>query len=125
MHFVLGRGLKMAFKHSKKWYVKFHRHMWNDIAEEIKNSKSVLRISVLKMDWCISHNIYPLGACFACEYCGNRDCEVGCPFNWAPGEEFTRCGNGLYKKCKMANTWQEQYELAREIANLPVREYIR
>lgn len=111
-------------KQDKVWHVEKHREMWNDIADEIENAKRVLEITVTKIDWCISRNTYPTQACFACAYCGNRDCEDGCLFNWTTGGEFTSCTDGYYRDCKQAETWQEQAALARKIANLPVREEV-
>lgn len=104
--------------------VKYHREMWNWIADEVEKEGIVLRVPVLEKNWCDTHNTHPTLSCFACTYCGFKLCEDGCLFDWGSGCDFTICGRGYYGECVRAKTWQEQAELARKIANLPVREEV-
>lgn len=109
---------------TKNKAVKYHREMWNWIADEIEKEGIVLDVPVLKMNWCDTHNTHPIFSCFACAYCGYKPCECGCLFDWGSGCDFTSCGRGYYRECDCAKTWQEQAELARKIANLSVREEV-
>ena len=105
--------------------VKYHREMWKDIADEIERGRKQLDIDILKVRWCVEHHRNPSSYCFACEYCDynyGSYCERGCLFNWGEGPDFVHCTDGYYKKCRSAETWREQAELARKIASLPVRE---
>lgn len=110
----------------KQWYVDQHRAMWNWIADQIEEERDLRSTSFLKE--CYLHDVmglsideYPAVNCFACEYCGVRTCEEGCLFNWSEGSKFVRCGKGFFGDCTSTEDWRKQVELARKIANLPVR----
>ena len=115
---------------NKNEFVKLHRQMWTSIADYIHDAKRVVNINGgeviwLRKRWFPYHKSIPSSGCFACEYRGyNRSCEEGCLFNWSNDEKFVTCFNGLYKECKDSADWFVQEKLAREIANLPVREEV-
>lgn len=100
--------------------------MWNWIADEIEKEQMLHNIEILKTRWCTKHRVSPFMHCFACEYCGDRECKAGCLFNWDETDSFIVCGGvkGYYFRCNVADIWQEQAALARKIANLPVREEV-
>lgn len=106
--------------------VKYHREMWNWIADTIETDMRLHSISYLKSSWCSAYGISIEMDCFACEYdsrCGIHPCK-NCLFNWGDTKDFTPCSCGYFKQCLCAKTWQEQAKLARKIANLPVREEV-
>lgn len=104
--------------------VKYHREMWNDIADEIESCKRTFYIPTLKDRWCAEHELDPIASCFACEYNEqfNGFCCDHCLFNQTEMGPLESCCEGYYARCLYAKAWQEQAELARKIANLPVRE---
>ena len=107
--------------------------MWGWIADEIKKRKIFHNINILKMNYCIENELSLINQCFCCEYDyienDSIDCSK-CPLEWGSDVEEFMClykdekddYKGLYNLFKNAETWQEQEELARKIANLPVRE---
>lgn len=109
-------------EHSKEWYVQKHREMWNWIADQIENEKRVSDIDALKSKWCSEHNISAYNDCLACEYNTEGYCRTGCLFTWGECFPFVHCVAGYYGECYRCKDWLEQAELARKIANLPVRE---
>lgn len=110
----------------KQWYVDQHRAMWTWIADQIEQSKSYRSICFLKKKWCEEHGFSPRFNCFACEYDNKKHgfrCQ-NCLFFWGErsrGMQVVPCEFGYYGALKRAETRQEQAELARMIANLPVR----
>lgn len=113
----------------KQWYVDQHRAMWNWIADQIEKSQKVKNINDLKKRWCKSHKVHPVHDCFSCEY----DARVAlvqckcCLFDWGvPRCEYS-CEDGYYGSCRYLycnDDWKKQAELARKVANLPVREEV-
>lgn len=108
-------------KLTKQQAIEGHRKMWNWIADEIERGKYVCIIRELKFFYCIANNLILRQNCFCCEYnSGYYDCSR-CPLDWI--ETLHCCDNedSLYNRVKDADTWQEQADLARQIANLPER----
>lgn len=111
----------------KQWYVDQHRAMWNWIADTIQVLQYRCFVNGMKRHWCEENHQYASYSCFACEYVGNTDpvvCRKKCPFNWGECSGFTRCTDGYYAECRDSLDWKKQVELARKIANLPVREEV-
>lgn len=110
-------------KLTKQQVIEGHRKMWNWIADEIEKEKEVLNISNLKRIYCGYNDLHLLANCFCCEYNKNVCRCNQCPLTW--GEFNTCCSSnkltGMYDRVVNALTWQEQAELARQIANLPER----
>lgn len=110
-------------KLTKQQAIEGHRKMWNWIADEIEKEKEVLKISNLKRIYCGDNDLHLLADCFCCEYNGNIWRCNQCPLTW--GEFNTCCPSdkltGMYDRVVNTLTWQEQAELARQIANLPER----
>ena len=118
---------------TKEQAIQGHRKMWGWIADRIEETKSLFVIVSLKYMYCKQHSLHLFGNCFCCEYnCienNSLDCSK-CPLEW--GSDLKECMcldknkeddfKGLYSLCEKAKTWQEQVELARKIANLPVKE---
>lgn len=113
-----------------------HRKMWNWIAGFIENSKTISDIDGLKEIYCkrVEKECEILHNCFLCEYTsfvsfGVKYCSCDeCPIKWESESNKFMCerkrnvtGDGLWIKCRDAETWQEQDALARQIANLPER----
>lgn len=114
----------------KQWYVDHHRKMWNWIADVIIASGSTVDIFELKGRYCNAKGQYYIKFnCFACEYTlgkrGGLNCS-SCLFYWSELKKQYGCEakDSLYHKCLNASSWKEQAELARKIANLPVREEV-
>lgn len=127
--------------------IKYHREMWNWIADQIIKSQHVLNIHILKHEY-VANKFDPFPSitcnCFACEYAKNKCAR--CPVEWeneymtydnngCPCETWNDLNidsrNGLYGNCRIEydnrklrnkNNWKHQAELARRIANLPERE---
>lgn len=127
---------------TKERALELHREMWNCIADEIEVRECVQDIHKLKRKFAKEH--FPkekiCNNCFCCEY-ADIACEL-CPVEWGnecisdynypceawddePDER-----NGLYGNCRILydnkllqgeNLWEEQADLARQIANLPER----
>lgn len=105
-----------------------HRKMYNDMADEIEQSKKLINVGYFKMEYCkknrctLIHNY-----CFACEY-SKGDC-IDCPIEWESSVDELMCldkekyedDHGYYSLLCDAIDWQEQAALARKIANLPER----
>lgn len=108
----------------KQWYIDQHRKMWNWIADRIEKAKRSQNIIILKLQWCNLNDVIIKGSCFACQYAVDKekDCYNGCLFNWSDLDDFVWCMDGYFQECLCSFSWQEQAELARKIANLPVRE---
>ena len=106
--------------------VKYHRAMWNWIADEVERCKQTSHISILKRIWCKEHEMNPIASCFACEYDAQfhgHPCSH-CLFNRKETVPWASCCEGYYGKILYAETWRERAKLARKIANLPVREEV-
>lgn len=111
----------------KQWYVDQHRKMWNWIADQIENRKSTQEIFRLKKEYCLAIDEKPKFYCFSCQYDMddfNDPYCAHCLFDFGGSSAPFSCeeNTSIYYKCKSAKTWQEQADLARKIANLPVRE---
>lgn len=71
--------------------------------------------------------------CFACQYARDcliengrlfaNKCRVYCPLNIGDNSNIT-CLNGMYDEWQFEEDFSRRSELAREIANLPVRTYV-
>ena len=118
---------------TKEQAIEGHRKMWNWIADKIEERKDTCIIKLLKSRYTIINEIRGLTEkCFCCEYNRKQWCEdcSKCPLDWGSKTNRLMCTHknkekdfkGLYSLCDYAKTWQEQVELARKIANLPVRE---
>ena len=126
---------------TKQEAVENHRKMWNWIANQIEKDEELKDVIDLKQKYCEIYNHYLLHNCFCCEYCNSffyLDCSK-CPVEWPSTASNFMCEfkdiesekndgcDGLWIEC--ANmldepeyyTWEEQAELARQIANLPER----
>lgn len=114
-------------EHSKEWYVQKHREMWNWIADHIENEQSIQDIFELKKTFCRYIGEKPKCYCFSCQYdmddLFTSQCQR-CLFDFGGSRNQCSCEEriSIYYKCRDAETWKEQAELARKIANLPVRE---
>lgn len=108
-------------KLTKQQAIEGHRKMWNWIADEIERRKRVCIIIDLKMQYCGDNDLALKNGCFCCEY-NDRDYQcVKCPLDWGKGKHCATDKHSLYTRVVHADTWQEQADLARQIANLPER----
>lgn len=129
--------------------IRYHREMWNWIADQIEKEGHVQLISRLKDSFIYKNfpGVFIRHDCFCCHYAQyqsvNKDndmCE-NCPLDWGNPykKNYFDCEkeciqknkdsdeNGLYEHCHELyclgdNNWKHQSELARRIANLPERE---
>lgn len=65
--------------------------------------------------------------CFACEYSDDIDCK-DCPLIWPKngiGENVCDDKDGLFTKWEWSTDLSERSQLARQIANLPVRKGVK
>lgn len=105
-----------------------HRKMWNWIADCIEKHKEIFDIAVLKCFYLSTlgklKNL-SVEKCFLCEYARNErnkkeegtTCDY-CPIKRADGNG---CLGGIYYRVTTAESWKQQAEFARQIANLPER----
>lgn len=114
-------------KLTKKQAIEGHRKMWNWIADEIERQKHIYTIGVLKEQYCNEHNLEMEMDCFCCEYSFEKSgfgftylCSF-CPLSWIETKTCCNNDNSLYCKLTHSESWQEQVDLARQIANLPER----
>lgn len=126
--------------------IRYHREMWNWIADHIEKEGCAQYIPHLKSNFVYKKfpGVYIKNDCFCCHYAEsqsiNKDntmCE-NCPLDWGNPyrKNYFDCEkkyvpknkdsdeNGLYEHCHYLedNNWKHQAELARRIANLPERE---
>lgn len=106
---------------TKQQAIEGHRKMWNWIADEIERQKRIRCIPLLKQCYCYENKLTLIADCFCCEYNNNYEKCPKCPLDW--GETSHCCSNGesLYHRILWNESWQEQADLARQIANLPER----
>lgn len=110
---------------TKREAVRKHRAMWNWIADYIEEKKEVQCIPTLKALYTSYHCDDVANDCYCCEYVVNTlkdrftNC-ADCPIIWETDPDGI-C-DGFYNPCLEAESWQEQANLARQIANLPERE---
>ena len=119
--------------------IKKHRAMWNWIAEQIVTYERTMNIGTLKekyieMQGDDTRKMYLTNNCYLCNYT-DINC-YKCPIIWPSEFERFQCEDstilpngyivdGLYTECRklyLTNDWQSQAELARKIANLPLKE---
>lgn len=112
---------------TRKSAIKWHREMWNYIADVIENSRMVQNIGELKREFLRKYGFQRRvqANCFLCEYT-KMHCDE-CPLKWGEqeGSGCIRVGgknDGLFFKIGECKSWQKQAELARKIANLPEKE---
>lgn len=104
--------------------LKYHRKMWNSIADDIERNKRVVDIVEAKSNFCRSNGFNVSLNCFLCE-CADIECST-CPVTWGANKTDTctllhNGHDGLYTMCEYTGSWEEQAALARQIANLPER----
>ena len=141
----------MAFL-TKEECIRRHRLLWNYVAEQIEEQEEVpwkyKKEAFEHFEW---HNGIMFNYCWACYYCLTKDFEMvddpnaekregylnchNCLFDWydrgnEPWDEnysnFCNNKTTLYSRFgELRNTngdWKEAARIAREIANMPVRE---
>lgn len=119
---------------TKEQAIKFHRKMWNWIADETERTG----------EFCDKYNYFkamkipdgdrPDSYCYCCEYALQENDEDAsyckyCPLNWDSEsngfmclhKKFTGDKKGLFRRWLNTYNIEESIELAREIANLKVR----
>lgn len=112
-----------------------HRRLWNWIADKTIERKRIVR----KTEYFAENNIlnYPLNCCYCCDFANNSYQEnycCDCPLDWQSEVEVMPCENlkkmnddgGLYSQwCRECGSgeWKEAARIAREIANLPEKEF--
>ena len=100
--------------------VKNFRKMWNWIADETEKRK----VKVLKEDYFKANKItdIPRNLCYLCEMC-NAVCSR-CAVDWGEDRDILFCDDNYssYDKWVLATSWEYSARLAREIANLPLKE---
>ena len=93
-----------------------HRKMWRWLAEETEKRER----KVEKKKYFEEHGIEdtPANMCYCCEYARRSLSECGhCPIDWPRGG----CSCWLYSLWCGATDYHEAAELARQIAELPVK----
>ncbi len=105
---------------TKQQAIEGHRKMWNWIADKIEREKTICNIPDLKKIYCRENNLFLRRHCFCCEYKDDTDwrCDT-CPVDWIKTKHCCDNEKSLYSLVIDAFIWQEQAELARQIANLP------
>lgn len=107
-----------------------HRKMWNWIADNLESMR--MNVCTLKQMYCNENEWNLLHNCFLCDYC-NQNCEE-CPLYWGEEVESMSCccepiNDELYTswikadRLSIQGDYKEAAELARKIANLPLRIY--
>lgn len=104
--------------------IKYHRDMYNNIADGIEEGRHIVNIEESKEIFCRIHGFNVMFNCFLCDY--DENLCVDCPVMWGDSvkDKCCRLHNGelgLFHRVRIADSWQEQAELARQIANLPER----
>lgn len=115
--------MKDNIKLTKQQAIKGHRKMWNWIADEIERRKCICNIAEWKRRYCNENSLDLLCNCFCCEYTDskhNDDCSL-CPLDWGITKTCNHSKQSLFKRVLSCTTWQEQADLAKQIANLPER----
>lgn len=122
---------------SREEAIRKHREMWNWIADRIKERKQPVKIYNLKHEYVKQHDECVIYNCYLCKYCIGM-LEEGedwldrckyCPLDWeSDGDEdgLFQClvdhgEMGLYEEVERTVSWEEQYILCKEIANLKER----
>lgn len=125
---------------TKEQAIKGHREMWNWIAEQYENGRTV-NVNYLKEKWCKKHNIYLYNNCYCCEYVSKNNTSFykcgKCPLIWGTENNVNEyyCESGINHKY-YGNTglwfialqyskngrYKEAAEICRKIANLEVKE---
>ena len=84
--------------------------------------RQVVCIIELKVEYCKNNHLNIKSQCFCCEYNeGKEDCSQ-CPLDWDVTKQCCTNNKSLYTRItNWTLTWQEQADLARQIANLPER----
>lgn len=98
-----------------------HRKMWNWIADATEKQKGVVLKSDYFRKFCDVYRNVPTLLCWCCEY-SSKSGDVGCES--CPVEfdmTVTGCLGGLYDDYEEERDWKKRAEIARRIANLPVR----
>lgn len=114
-------------KLTKQQAIEGRRKMWNWIADEIKKEKCICNIVILKIRYCKQNSLDLFCNCFCCEYTASKhsdDCSL-CPLDWLITKTCYHDKNSLFNRVVSCTTWQEQADLARQIANLPERKRCR
>lgn len=108
-------------KLTKQQAIEGHRKMWNWIADEIEKRKCECDIPLFKQCYYCENKLTLISNCFCCEYnVGIKEC-LKCPLDWIETSHCCDNDNSLYYKLTRSESWQEQVDLARKIANLPER----
>lgn len=105
-------------KLTKQQAIEGHRKMWNWIADEIERERCIYDIAVLKQCYCYEIGLTLISNCFCCEYNKRSNQCSKCPLDWIETKCCSSNEESLYMRVTIADTWQEQADLARQIANL-------
>lgn len=119
---------------TKEQAIKFHRKMWNWIANETEGTGEFIDKDDYFEAMGISDENRPTSLCYCCEYAMQQNggeneghCKY-CPLDWKSkcdefmclvGEQFLE--QRLFARWKMAVDIEERVDLARKIANLKMR----
>lgn len=102
--------------------VKEYRKMWKWIADETEKRKT----KVYKDQYFTENKIIdiPRNLCYLCEMCHFVCSECPCPVDWGEDEDIVLCGDfeSPYDSWVDSYDWKDSARLAREIANLPLKE---
>lgn len=107
---------------TKQQAIESHRKMWNWIADEIERQQCLCCIPLLKQCYCHKNKLTLIADCFCCEYNNNYIECPKCPLDWIETSHCCNNEKSLYYRILWTESWQEQADLARQIANLPEKE---
>lgn len=123
VEFTMKNNMKLN-NYTKQQAIEGHRKMWNWIADEIEKRKCECDISFLKHCYCYENKLTLITNCFCCEYNnGDKKCQ-NCPLDWIETPHCCDNDSSLYHRVLWSESWKEQADLARQIANLPERKDI-
>ena len=128
---------------TKERAIKEHRKMWNWIADQLENGRS-MTIGTLKEVYCDENEFDILNNCFCCEFDAKQSlyCCENCPILWGTEnivhDYYCETGMTDYKtetyfgeetglwmlaeNLTLEHRYKEAAEIARQIANLPERQ---
>lgn len=99
-----------------------HKVLWTWLADETLKRKRKIR----KIEYFLEHGIddidFPSHLCYCCEYADQKSVDGSCtccPLEW--GKSNCYITSGLFRKWEFEVDYKKAAELARQIANLPLK----
>lgn len=117
---------KRRLKRKEKKAIKNFRNMWNWIADETEKRKTKVHKDQYFTENKIHYEDLPMNCCYLCEmYYGK--CSQ-CAVDWGDGVElvdYCEDFKSPYDLWTYSDDWKDSAIIAREIANLPLKEGVK